>query len=145
MYNVTYMHVFRTGHLNMNIYLHTYIHTYNWLIWPCKWELVLKYYFEGNTLLVYLKSGNMNGHEPLTPPLRRQRQVDLWVWGQPGLQSDFSRTVRATQRIPVLNMIMFPQPPKNQNIMNHANIHVYFLFYSFWAMFIIINSLCIPI
>jgi hypothetical protein len=26
---------------------------------------------------------------PLIPALRRQRQADLWVWGQPGLQSEF--------------------------------------------------------
>jgi hypothetical protein len=26
---------------------------------------------------------------PLIPTLSRQRQVDLWVWGQPGLQSEF--------------------------------------------------------
>jgi hypothetical protein len=26
---------------------------------------------------------------PLIPALRRQRQVDFWVWGQPGLQTEF--------------------------------------------------------
>jgi hypothetical protein len=26
---------------------------------------------------------------PLVPALRRQRQADFWVWGQPGLQSEF--------------------------------------------------------
>jgi hypothetical protein len=26
---------------------------------------------------------------PLIPALRRQRQADFWVWGQPGLQSEF--------------------------------------------------------
>jgi hypothetical protein len=26
---------------------------------------------------------------PLIPTLGRQRQVDFWVWGQPGLQSEF--------------------------------------------------------
>jgi hypothetical protein len=26
---------------------------------------------------------------PLIPALGRQRQVDFWVWGQPGLQSEF--------------------------------------------------------
>jgi hypothetical protein len=26
-------------------------------------------------------------HMPLIPALRRQRQVNFWVWGQPGLQT----------------------------------------------------------
>jgi hypothetical protein len=26
---------------------------------------------------------------PLIPALGRQRQADFWVWGQPGLQSEF--------------------------------------------------------
>ena len=43
--------------------------------------------------------------QPLIPALRRQRQADLWVWGQPGLQIDF-HTARATQRHPI---------SKNQN------------------------------
>jgi hypothetical protein len=28
-------------------------------------------------------------HTPLIPALTRQRQADFWVWGQPGLQSEF--------------------------------------------------------
>ena len=28
-------------------------------------------------------------HTPLIPALGRQRQADFWVWGQPGLQSEF--------------------------------------------------------
>jgi hypothetical protein len=28
-------------------------------------------------------------HKPLISALRRQRQVDFWVQGQPGLQSEF--------------------------------------------------------
>jgi hypothetical protein len=28
-------------------------------------------------------------HTPLIPVLGRQRQADFWVWGQPGLQSEF--------------------------------------------------------
>jgi hypothetical protein len=28
-------------------------------------------------------------HMPLISALRRQRQADFWVWGQPGLQSEF--------------------------------------------------------
>jgi hypothetical protein len=41
-------------------------------------------------------------HMPLIPALRRQRQADFWIRGQPGLQSKgSSRTARATQRNPV--------------------------------------------
>ena len=29
---------------------------------------------------------------PLIPALGRQRQTDLWVWGQPGLQSEFQNS-----------------------------------------------------
>jgi hypothetical protein len=43
--------------------------------------------------------------KPLIPALGRQRQVDFWVQGQPGLQSEFQNS-RATQRNPV---------SKNQN------------------------------
>jgi hypothetical protein len=32
-------------------------------------------------------------HKPLIPVLERQRQADLWVQGQPGLQSEFQRYV----------------------------------------------------
>jgi hypothetical protein len=28
----------------------------------------------------------------LIPALRKQRQADFWVWGQPGLQSEFQDT-----------------------------------------------------
>ena len=30
-----------------------------------------------------------NKKNPLIPALRSQRQADFWVWGQPGLQSEF--------------------------------------------------------
>jgi hypothetical protein len=35
---------------------------------------------------------------PLIPALGRQRQVDLWVWGQPGLQSEFKDSQGYTEK-----------------------------------------------
>jgi hypothetical protein len=38
-------------------------------------------------------------HTPLIPALGRQRQVDLWVWGQPGLQSEFQDSQGYTEKL----------------------------------------------
>jgi hypothetical protein len=35
---------------------------------------------------------------PLIPALGRQRQVDFWVWGQPGLQSEFQDSQSYTEK-----------------------------------------------
>jgi hypothetical protein len=35
---------------------------------------------------------------PLTPALGRQRQTDFWVWGQPGLQSEFQDSQGCTEK-----------------------------------------------
>jgi hypothetical protein len=35
---------------------------------------------------------------PLIPALRRQRQVDFWVRGQPGLQSEFKDSQGYTEK-----------------------------------------------
>jgi hypothetical protein len=35
---------------------------------------------------------------PLIPALRRQRQVDFWVWGKPGLQSEFQYSQGYTEK-----------------------------------------------
>jgi hypothetical protein len=40
-------------------------------------------------------------HIPLIPALRRQRQADFWVRGQPGLQSEFQDSQDYTE-IPCL-------------------------------------------
>jgi hypothetical protein len=37
-------------------------------------------------------------HTPLIPALGRQRHVDLWVWGQPGLQSEFQDSQGYTEK-----------------------------------------------
>jgi hypothetical protein len=47
----------------------------------------------------------------LIPALWRQRQGNLWVQGQPGLQSKSSRTARAKEKNNCLN----PSPHKNKN------------------------------
>ena len=52
-------------------------------------------------------------HMPLIPALGRQRQMDIWVQGQPGLQS---RT--AIQRSPVLTP---PSPKQNKTKQNKTN------------------------
>jgi hypothetical protein len=36
---------------------------------------------------------------PLIPALGRQRQVDLWVQGQPGLQSEFQDSQGYTEKL----------------------------------------------
>jgi hypothetical protein len=35
---------------------------------------------------------------PLIPALVRQRQADFWVWGQPGLQSEFQDSQGYTEK-----------------------------------------------
>ena len=35
---------------------------------------------------------------PLIPTLRRQRQADFWVWGKPGLQSEFQDNQDYTEK-----------------------------------------------
>jgi hypothetical protein len=37
-------------------------------------------------------------HTPLIPALRRQRQADFWVRGQPGLQSEFQDSHGYTEK-----------------------------------------------
>jgi hypothetical protein len=37
-------------------------------------------------------------HMPLIPELGRQRQTDFWVWGQPGLQSEFQDSQGYTEK-----------------------------------------------
>jgi hypothetical protein len=37
-------------------------------------------------------------HIPLVPELRRQRPVDLWVQGQPGLQGEFQDSQGYTEK-----------------------------------------------
>jgi hypothetical protein len=37
-------------------------------------------------------------HTPLIPALGRQRQADFWVWGQPGLQSEFQESQGYTEK-----------------------------------------------
>jgi hypothetical protein len=42
---------------------------------------------------------------------RRQKQVDFWVWGQPGLQSEFQDSQGYTEK-PCLE----PPPPIKKNL-----------------------------
>jgi hypothetical protein len=51
---------------------------------------------------------------PLIPALGRQRQVDFWVQGQPGLQSEFQDSQGSTKK-PCL------KKPTNQKPTNQTN------------------------
>jgi hypothetical protein len=53
---------------------------------------------------------------PLIPALGRQRQVDLWVGGQPGLQSEFQDSQGYTEK-PCL------EKPKNNNNNNKKKVY----------------------
>jgi hypothetical protein len=35
---------------------------------------------------------------PLIPAIGRQRQADFWIWGQPGLQSEFQDSQGYTEK-----------------------------------------------
>jgi hypothetical protein len=51
---------------------------------------------------IYFKNEHLGQREwwrtPLIPALRRQRQVDFWVRGQPGLQSEFQDSQGYTEK-----------------------------------------------
>jgi hypothetical protein len=51
---------------------------------------------------------------PLIPALGRQRQVDLWVWGQPGLHSEFQDSQDYTEK-PCLEKTRKQKNPKQTN------------------------------
>jgi hypothetical protein len=54
---------------------------------------------------------------PLIPALGRQRQADFWVWGQPGLQSEFQDIQGYTEK-PCL------KKPKTKTKAKQRKIHV---------------------
>jgi hypothetical protein len=45
-----------------------------------------------------IKMGQAVVAQALIPALGRQRQVDFWVWGQPGLQSEFQDSQGYTEK-----------------------------------------------
>jgi hypothetical protein len=51
---------------------------------------------------------------PLIPALGKQRQVDFWVWGQPGLQSEFQDSQGYTEK-PCLKQNKTKQNKTKQN------------------------------
>jgi hypothetical protein len=75
---------------------------------------------EPKTKKSLFKSFKLTGHwwsTPLIPALRRQRQVDFWVWGQPGLQSECQDSQgytekpcleKTTNQPKALNSLYFP-------------------------------------
>ena len=48
---------------------------------------------------------------PLIPALRSQRQADFWVWGEPGLQSEFLDSQGYTEK----RCLEKPQQQQNKN------------------------------
>jgi hypothetical protein len=61
-----------------------------------------------------MKPGRMLWSTPLIPALRRQRQVDFWVQGQPGLQSEFQDSQDYTEK-PYLEKNKTKQNKTKQN------------------------------
>jgi hypothetical protein len=51
-------------------------------------------------ILVLIKTNTRRAwwRMPLIPALGRQRQVDFWVWGQPGLQSELQDSQGYTEK-----------------------------------------------
>jgi hypothetical protein len=62
---------------------------------------------------------------PLIPTLGRQRQVDFWVRGQPGLQSEFQDSQGYTEK-PCLEK---QKNKQNNNNNNKKYLSVWFFFY----------------
>jgi hypothetical protein len=58
-------------------------------------------------------------HTPLIPTLRRQRQVDFWVQGQPGLKSEFQDSQGYTEK-PCLE-----KPKKQTNKKQGPSLYVF--------------------
>ena len=74
---------------------------------PLNWNLCFTGKIEnwskvaGTEKLVVIKkrpSSRAWWHMPLIPALGRQRQADFWVWGQPGLQSEFQDSQGYTEK-----------------------------------------------
>jgi hypothetical protein len=57
--------------------------------------------------------GSCGWRTPWIPALGRQRQADLWVWGQPGLQSEFQDSQDYTRK-PCLEKQQQQQQTKNK-------------------------------
>ena len=51
-------------------------------------------------------------HTPLIPALGRQRQADFWVWGKPGLQSEFQDSQGYTEKPGLKKKKKKKKPPK---------------------------------
>jgi hypothetical protein len=67
-----------------------------------------------NLWSIYLRTFNST---PLIPSLRRQRQVDFWVRGQPGLQSEFQDRQDYTEK-PCLKKTKQNKKQKNKKTPN---------------------------
>jgi hypothetical protein len=69
----------------------------------CIWEVEAGESGAGRVPMLYLTSSKNKQagrwwHMPLIPALGKQRQVDFWVQGQPGLQSEFQDSQGYTEK-----------------------------------------------
>jgi hypothetical protein len=58
---------------------------------------------------------------PLIPALGRQKQADFWVWGQPGLQSEFQDSQGYTEK-PCLRKKTKQKQTNKQNISTELSV-----------------------
>jgi hypothetical protein len=63
-------------------------------------KMTLRFYLTQIRMAMIKNAGESQAwwHTPLVLALRRQRQVDFWVWGQPGLQSEFQDSQGYTEK-----------------------------------------------
>jgi hypothetical protein len=61
---------------------------------------------------------------PLVPALRRQRQADFWVQGQPGLQSEFQDSQGYTEKL-CLGKTKKKKKKKKESVCSVFCLHVY--------------------
>jgi hypothetical protein len=58
---------------------------------------------------------------PLIPALGRQRQADFWVWGQPGLKSEFQDSQGYTEKPCLKNKTKQKQKQKQKQTKHKIN------------------------
>jgi hypothetical protein len=125
-----------TSGLHMHIYLHicepswtyVYIHTHNIHYFSHNVPISFSSFSNGTIYIQVIHYhrimyDNKNVHSgrawwliPLIPALGRQRQVNFWVWGQPGLQSEFQDSQGYTEK-PCLE-----KPKKKKKKKDHYQI-----------------------
>jgi hypothetical protein len=96
--------------------------------WHCNIESSTKFTLQNTTVELH-NNKKTQGREwwrkPLIPALRRQRQANFWVRGQPGLQSEFQDSQGYTEK-PCLEKNKQtkknPKKKKFQDILTHGDL-----------------------